>query len=1435
MRPNLLASRKASSSIAKHSGHLVRSKPHGSLRCGLFERRRGPDTCARSVPRIRQVLPNTSFTYTPLLASQSKRNFSNTTRREGIWDDDDEVPEPKPVQRIPGRPAFVRPTRHRDLGSLVRSRVDGKNRVSQRLRIEKEFDSLHSYQELVENFIQLKYKHVDDLLEESFRANLAYESEYGAISSIFRKRINDVVSRITKQVLHAEKTTQEYVTEFESLSSFISAHLVTMVSDNTKKVLRAEKITQKYITEVIDLSSSILGLGRIQASVTNAENTGRMIEHEFCSIVFGRTPEWERKLEISAQKIHAWQKCLRTTHRTLLPSLVDISELSICRLRDTLNNDHLRPRHTVRTRIDTLLLESEVIQKKYNELRQKCLNARSFPIRDLCWELQANSNLHPADKRVFGQYKEILELSDRELGNRAHYYRAFWLRRQQALRPLRQSEPWDLQDFMAAAAAARSPQATGKRVLLALALGARKNSPASQYLHKSPLIISKKIYLEYKRLWMPKPARSPELHIYWRQLDVMAPLLTAGVHTWGLHNEVWYLYHSLKGDLGALWSWVPEQTMMHTVPEIATWCIEFQKHRSALRQLTTEYRHLNWLRLRSETLLHSMGQRVYLAGKFEVLNPMSQDVHSFKKWAVHMGQVAFDAYIPRMAIQQTRGDWESIHNEIERSIGPAASVDSHFLELGSSMKKLRRKKGREESASPKAKAAFIKSSQSRLSRYMKLQLPGHSESSPASQGNPEPVQPVIPTKGFKGRIRLQLKRKAGLRRAAELAAKHSREEDSRRGHELLSGPSTVNAEDLAAEGELVYNQPVPVDSPTNQGNQEDIQIIDKPSPKLQKRKYGSLDAPKFNPFLVNTPAGQDNQEASEIIYQPSPKPRKTRYRSLDVPEFNPFLVNAPTGQDNQETSEVTHKPPLKLRRSRYRSLDVSEFNPFLANAPTSHDNQETSEVTHKPSLKHQKTKYRSLDAPQFNPFLVNAPTGQDNQETSDVTHKPSLKHQKTKYRSLDAPQFNPFLVNAPTGHDNQEASEVTHKPSLKHQKTKYRSLDAPQFNPFLVNAHASRTNHEGGQDLPKPPPIRSKSKEVGLSTEHHLDDLRPPISREASGTSPSTRTYNGQRPALMLPRKPFAKPGQNHGREYSTGAIFNQTNFPQSGGISDDSLSERPIKTHMSSVPDTTTGHKPVSIEENDTTGQPIPSSTPEFWSHSSQQSPDGRKLIVHYCRTLQSTEEAVQHFLGSKVIGFDMEWKAQASGWDSIQSNVSVIQIANEERIAIFQVALFKPARSLEDLVSPSLKRLVESPDVTKVGVSIKADCTRLRKYLGIDAKATFELSHLYKLIKYGRDNPKLVNKRGVNLSEQINEHFGLPLEKSDDVRCSDWTRALSYRQVQYAATDPYACVRLFHTMEAKRKAMNPMPPRPAFAELNQPIVLPLGEAVNSEEDPVV
>lgn len=187
----------------------------------------------------------------------------------------------------------------------------------------------------------------------------------------------------------------------------------------------------------------------------------------------------------------------------------------------------------------------------------------------------------------------------------------------------------------------------------------------------------------------------------------------------------------------------------------------------------------------------------------------------------------------------------------------------------------------------------------------------------------------------------------------------------------------------------------------------------------------------------------------------------------------------------------------------------------------------------------------------------------------------------------------------------------------------------------------------------------------------------------------------------------------------------------------------------------------------------------PQFWSYNQYKTPDGGKIGIHYCKNLEHAERAAALFSGSKLLGFDIEWKPQAQISAGIKSNVSLIQIANEERIALFHIALFK-GNEIHDLVPPSLKRLLESTDTVKVGVSIKADCSRVRRHLDIDTKGQFELSHLYKLVKYGSTQPKMVDRRSVNLAQQVEEFLGLPLRKDSDVRKSDWTKPLDYAQVQ-------------------------------------------------------
>lgn len=194
---------------------------------------------------------------------------------------------------------------------------------------------------------------------------------------------------------------------------------------------------------------------------------------------------------------------------------------------------------------------------------------------------------------------------------------------------------------------------------------------------------------------------------------------------------------------------------------------------------------------------------------------------------------------------------------------------------------------------------------------------------------------------------------------------------------------------------------------------------------------------------------------------------------------------------------------------------------------------------------------------------------------------------------------------------------------------------------------------------------------------------------------------------------------------------------------------------------------------------QDIMPPSPEYWDHRLLKNQDGETVPIHYCYSLKHTESVAQLFLDEPVLGFDLEWQPQASKYNTIQENVSLIQLASRERIALFHISRFKPAANLEDLVSPTLKQILENPNITKTGVAISNDSTRLRKYLGIEVRGRFELSHLYKLIKYSDSDPTLINKRLISLTQQVEEHLGLPLRKDSYVRCSDWNRALTRNQV--------------------------------------------------------
>ncbi|KAK0720055.1 ribonuclease H-like domain-containing protein [Lasiosphaeris hirsuta] len=238
---------------------------------------------------------------------------------------------------------------------------------------------------------------------------------------------------------------------------------------------------------------------------------------------------------------------------------------------------------------------------------------------------------------------------------------------------------------------------------------------------------------------------------------------------------------------------------------------------------------------------------------------------------------------------------------------------------------------------------------------------------------------------------------------------------------------------------------------------------------------------------------------------------------------------------------------------------------------------------------------------------------------------------------------------------------------------------------------------------------------------------------------------------------------------------------------------------------------------------------TPEsFWSYALYRGPEkdgvpGEKPKVHYCKSKLTTERVIQqYFMDEKVIGVDLEWEPDANRLQGIRRNVSLVQIASASRIGLFHLARFPKADTAEDFVAPSLKKIMEDPEVTKVGVWIKGDGTRLRTYLHIHPRGLFELSHLYKLIKYSLSGEhELVNKKLVSMANQASEYFQLPLFKGQDVRSSNWSKDLKNEQVIYSASDAYASVQLYAMMNHHRESLNPTPPLPHHADLNLPIKL--------------
>ncbi|OAG04703.1 uncharacterized protein CC84DRAFT_800938 [Paraphaeosphaeria sporulosa] len=218
------------------------------------------------------------------------------------------------------------------------------------------------------------------------------------------------------------------------------------------------------------------------------------------------------------------------------------------------------------------------------------------------------------------------------------------------------------------------------------------------------------------------------------------------------------------------------------------------------------------------------------------------------------------------------------------------------------------------------------------------------------------------------------------------------------------------------------------------------------------------------------------------------------------------------------------------------------------------------------------------------------------------------------------------------------------------------------------------------------------------------------------------------------------------------------------------------------------------------------------WWSYQLYQNPEGEKVQVLYSNNKARSEELAQKFLEEPMVGFDMEWPCFPGQNPPLQKRIGLIQIASEDKIALIHIGLHA-GKTTDDIIAPSLRKLIESPKITKTGVGILgADFARLRRFFGLKPQGAFELSHLDRLVRFACI-PHLLNTKMISLANLVEGHLGLPLAKGP-VRTSNWSKPLNDEQKNYAASDAYAGFMLFHCMNAKRLALMPVPSLPIFAE---------------------
>ena len=172
----------------------------------------------------------------------------------------------------------------------------------------------------------------------------------------------------------------------------------------------------------------------------------------------------------------------------------------------------------------------------------------------------------------------------------------------------------------------------------------------------------------------------------------------------------------------------------------------------------------------------------------------------------------------------------------------------------------------------------------------------------------------------------------------------------------------------------------------------------------------------------------------------------------------------------------------------------------------------------------------------------------------------------------------------------------------------------------------------------------------------------------------------------------------------------------------------------------------------------------------------EGRIEVV---QTVAECDKAVEYLLRQKFLGFDTE--TRPSFRKGVSYKVSLVQISTHDICFLFRLNMIG--------VPESLKRLLETLHSTIIGLSLHDDFASLRRRFQFEPGDFVEL----------QDMVKTIGIEDMSLQKIYANLFGQKISKNQ--RLTNWeTDVLTDKQKRYAATDAWACLKIYEEVERLR-----------------------------------